>query len=98
MTDCDVSISCPVAKDVLLFRSMSGSEALGRLPEYRVQLVSTDLELKISDVLGKWMTVSLDGINGQNATSMASSRAFAAPAARATTRPTKPPCTLGCGC
>ena len=58
----NVSITSALADDVLLFRSMSGSEALGRLPECRVQLLSTDNTLRIADVLGKPMTVNLDTV------------------------------------
>ncbi|MET3134155.1 type VI secretion system secreted protein VgrG [Oxalobacteraceae bacterium GrIS 1.11] len=45
--------------DVLLFRAMHGSEQLGRLSEYRVQLLSTRHDVKIADVLGKTMGIRL---------------------------------------
>jgi type VI secretion system secreted protein VgrG len=56
----EVSVKTALADDVLLFSSMDGSEQLGRLSEYRVQLLSTDSSLKIADVLGKPMSVALD--------------------------------------
>ena len=62
----NVSITSALAEDVLLFRSMSGTEALGRLSEFRVQLLSTDNNLNICDVLGKPMTVNLETVDGGN--------------------------------
>jgi type VI secretion system secreted protein VgrG len=56
----EVSIKTALGTDVLLFSSMDGAEQLGRLSEYRVQLLSASSDLKIADVLGKTMTVSLD--------------------------------------
>jgi type VI secretion system secreted protein VgrG len=56
----EVSVKTALATDVLLFRAMSATEQLGRLSEYRVQLLSTDGTLKIGDVLGKPMSVALE--------------------------------------
>ena len=56
----EVSVKTALADDVLLFSSMTGFEQLGRLFEYRVQLLSTDNSLQIAAVLGKEMTVLLD--------------------------------------
>ena len=55
----EVSVKTALADDVLLFASMSGSEQLGRLSEFRVRLLSTDSDLKIADVLGKPLGVVL---------------------------------------
>ncbi|MBA5606665.1 type VI secretion system tip protein VgrG [Duganella sp. FT3S] len=60
----EVDVSTELGADVLLFDRMSGTEQLGRLSEYRVQLVSTRSDLKIADVLGKPMGVHLDLPNG----------------------------------
>jgi type VI secretion system secreted protein VgrG len=54
-----VSVSCALAADTLLFHRMTGHEELGRLFEYRLQLLSTDNAVAIADVLGKPMTVHL---------------------------------------
>jgi type VI secretion system secreted protein VgrG len=54
-----VSVSCALADDTLLFGSMWGQEELGRLFEFRVQLASVDNAVAIADVLGKPMTVHL---------------------------------------
>jgi type VI secretion system secreted protein VgrG len=55
-----VSVKTALADDVLLFASMSGSEQLGQLSEFRVRLLSTDSKLKIADVLGKPMTLEIN--------------------------------------
>jgi type VI secretion system secreted protein VgrG len=60
----EVSVKSALDTDVLLFRAMSVVEQLGRLSEYRVQLVSTDGALKIADVLGKPMSVALERGDG----------------------------------
>lgn len=56
----EASVHCALADDVLLFQEMHGSEQLGRLFEWRVQMVSAKHDIKIADVLGKSMTVSVD--------------------------------------
>lgn len=55
-----VSVTTSLGRDVLLFHSMSGSDQLGRLSEYRVQLLSVRNDLKITDVLGKPMGIHVD--------------------------------------
>ena len=56
----EIAVTSPLGKDVLLFNRMSGSEQLGRLFEYRVQLLSERDDIKIADVLGKNMAISVD--------------------------------------
>jgi type VI secretion system secreted protein VgrG len=56
----EVSVKSALADDVLLFRSMECSEALGQLYTYRLDLLSTKGDIKIADVLGTSMTVVLD--------------------------------------
>ncbi|MDB5539127.1 MAG: type secretion system tip protein VgrG [Devosia sp.] len=56
----EVAVTSALGADVLLFERMTGSEALGRLPEYRVQLLSASQELKIADVLGKPMGIRVE--------------------------------------
>jgi type VI secretion system secreted protein VgrG len=60
----EVAVTTALGPDVLLFKRMSGSEQLGRLSEYRVELLSTRHDLKIADVLGKPMGIHLDLPNG----------------------------------
>jgi type VI secretion system secreted protein VgrG len=54
-----VSVTSALGPDVLLFHRMSGREELGRMFEYRVQLLSTSNEVKVAAVLGKPLTVQL---------------------------------------
>ncbi|KQX01199.1 hypothetical protein ASC94_00675 [Massilia sp. Root418] len=56
----EVNVTSALADDVLLFDRMSGSERLGQLSEFRVQLLSTKPDLKIADVLGQPMGVHLN--------------------------------------
>ena len=56
----EVDVTTALGDDVLLFERMSGSEQLGRLSEYRVQMLSTKHDLKIADVLGKPLGVHVD--------------------------------------
>lgn len=55
-----VSISSPLGKDVLLFRRMSVKEELGRLFQINIDLLSEDPSIKLPDILGQNITVSLD--------------------------------------
>ncbi|MGV7210366.1 type VI secretion system Vgr family protein [Oxalobacteraceae bacterium A2-2] len=58
-TEREISVTSALAADTLLFRSMEGSEQLGRLSEFRVQLSSSNPDIQIADVLGKTMAVHL---------------------------------------
>lgn len=55
----EASVKTALADDVLLFAGMTGSEALGRLPQWSVRLLSKEDSVRIADVLGKPMTVLL---------------------------------------
>ncbi len=59
-----ISVKSALAADVLLFSSMTTSEQLGRLSEFRIQLLSTDSDIKIGDVLGKPMCVDVELTDG----------------------------------
>lgn len=61
----EIAVTSSLGKDVLLFNRMSGSEQLGRLFEYRVQLLSEKNDIKIADVLGKNMGISVDLPSGE---------------------------------
>ncbi|KQY12880.1 hypothetical protein ASD28_27070 [Massilia sp. Root133] len=56
----EVAVKTALGADVLLFKRMQCSEALGRLSEFRIELASERSDIKIADILGKGMTVSLD--------------------------------------
>jgi type VI secretion system secreted protein VgrG len=60
----DISVTSALADDTLLFHSMNGTEQLGRLSEYRVQLSSAKKDIKIGDVLGKPMGVHVNLADG----------------------------------
>ena len=60
----DISVTSALADDALLFHSMSGTEQLGRLSEYRVQLSSAKKDIRIGDVLGKPMGVHINLAGG----------------------------------
>lgn len=56
----EVAVKTALGDDVLLFKRMQCSEALGRLSEFRIELASERSDIKIADVLGTDMTVSVD--------------------------------------
>jgi type VI secretion system secreted protein VgrG len=55
----EATVKTALADDVLLFAGMSGNEALGRLSEFSVRMLSEDASLAIGDVLGKPLSVLL---------------------------------------
>jgi len=59
-TQREVSVKTVLGADVLLFKRMHCTEALGRLPEFRVELASERGDIPIADVLGTALTVSID--------------------------------------
>jgi type VI secretion system secreted protein VgrG len=54
-----IELSTTLGEDVLLFRSMSATEQLGGLFEYRLEMESTDEKVKFEDILGQSVTVRL---------------------------------------
>ncbi|HEU0201409.1 MAG TPA: type VI secretion system tip protein TssI/VgrG, partial [Burkholderiaceae bacterium] len=56
----EMGITTPLGTDVLLFNAMAGSERLGRLSEYRLDLRSESGTVKPLDLLGKAVTVRVD--------------------------------------
>lgn len=56
----EISISVPkLGKDALLLHRMTAKEEIGRLFEYELELLSTDHNLTLQDVLGQNLTVTL---------------------------------------
>ncbi|MBQ5965085.1 type VI secretion system tip protein TssI/VgrG [Massilia sp. ZL223] len=55
----EARVSSALPDDVLLFAGMSGEEGLGRLSAFTVHLLSSDGAVRVADVLGKPMTVTL---------------------------------------
>lgn len=54
-----ISITTPLGKDVLLFRSMYGVEQLSDLFEYNVELQSTVKSIPFADIVGKNVTITV---------------------------------------
>ncbi len=61
----EATIATPLGDDVLLLRSMSGSEQLGRPFEYTVNLLSTDELIAPKDIVGQNVTVLLKLVSGE---------------------------------
>ncbi len=55
-----ITLTTPLDDGVLVFKRMSAVEKLGRLFEYRVDMLSEDATVALSDILGKPMTVTLE--------------------------------------
>jgi type VI secretion system secreted protein VgrG len=58
-----LQITTPLATDELLIFRMEGHEALGRLYEYTVDLLSDNESISPDDLLGKQMTIEMDMVN-----------------------------------
>ncbi|VAW85131.1 VgrG protein [hydrothermal vent metagenome] len=54
-----IKVKTPLGDDVLMLRAMSGSEELGRLSQFDLDLLSRDDQIKLEDVLGQNLTVEL---------------------------------------
>ncbi|WP_223879205.1 type VI secretion system Vgr family protein [Chitinimonas arctica] len=54
-----LAVKGPLAADTLLLLRMQGEEALGRLSEYRLDLLGTDADLDFDALLGQDMSVTL---------------------------------------
>jgi type VI secretion system secreted protein VgrG len=55
-----IGIKTPLGDDVLLLRSMTATEEMGRLFEYELSLVSDNESIKMDDILGQRVTVRLE--------------------------------------
>lgn len=54
-----LNIKTPLGDDVLLLLNMSGTENIGRLFNYQLDLLSTDNQIKFEDLVGQNVTISL---------------------------------------
>lgn len=52
-----LAVGTPLGDDVLLLRSFSGGERLGRLFEYRLEMVSEESNIAFQDIVGQNVTV-----------------------------------------
>ena len=55
-----VELTTPLGEDALLFRRMSGSEELGRMFQFELELLSRKPDIKFGDLLGRNVTIRLD--------------------------------------
>ena len=55
-----VSTAAAVPENALVFRRMTGSEQLGRLYEYELELLSEEPDLSLESMLGEKFTISMD--------------------------------------
>ena len=55
-----IGIATPLGEDVLLLQSMSGSETIGEMFEYELDLISELQEVNSADILGQNVTVRLN--------------------------------------
>ena len=62
----EIEITTPLGDDVLLFQHMSAKEQLGRLFEYQLEVISTDANIKLDDLLGQNVTVRLKLTNSDS--------------------------------
>ncbi|ESQ14734.1 MAG TPA: type VI secretion system tip protein VgrG [Chromatiaceae bacterium] len=60
-----LSVFTPLGEDVLLLRGMKATEALGRLFEYELELISDNIDIKHEDLLGQSVSVHLSLPNAQ---------------------------------
>ena len=61
----NVRVSTPLPPSALLFEAMRGEEQLGRPFAYEVDLLGDSSEIELPALLGKGMTVHVDGPHGQ---------------------------------
>src|SRR3546814_8714739 len=59
-----VQVDSPLGGDVLLLQSMDGSEELGRLFHYELDLTSEDRAIRFDQLLGKPMGLTLELYDG----------------------------------
>ena len=55
-----VAVGSPLGDDVLLFRSMNGTERLSQLFHYNLTLLSEEQSINFADIVGQNMTVRLE--------------------------------------
>jgi type VI secretion system secreted protein VgrG len=65
-TNRKISFSTPLGEDVLLFHTMHGSEQLGTLFEYQLELLSETKKIPFSEIIGKNTSIKIKLDNGLN--------------------------------
>ena len=59
-----VAVATPLGDDVLLLRRFTGSEQLGRMFSYELDMVSEELDIPFEDLVGQNITVRLELLDG----------------------------------
>ncbi len=54
-----ITVKCPLGDDKFVFRRLSGTEELGRLFEYQLELFSEDHAINATDLLGLGLTIKI---------------------------------------
>ncbi|MHC4323253.1 MAG: type VI secretion system Vgr family protein [Planctomycetota bacterium] len=60
----EIAIGTPLGEDVLLLISFSGTEQLGRLFEYNLELASEDYQIEPENIIGQNVSIHLNLVNG----------------------------------
>jgi len=60
-----IAVSSPLGKELLLFRRMTATEALSRLFEFQLDLLSENSGIKLEEVLGQRLTIRLELPSGE---------------------------------
>ncbi|HSY27516.1 MAG TPA: type VI secretion system tip protein TssI/VgrG, partial [Burkholderiaceae bacterium] len=58
-----VTVTSPLGANVLLFHRMRGSDGLGSLGEYHLDLLSEKSDIMVDDILGKDMSISIECVD-----------------------------------
>ncbi|MEX2220142.1 MAG: type VI secretion system tip protein TssI/VgrG [Phycisphaerales bacterium] len=61
----EIAVTTPLGEDVLLLARIEGREELGRLFEYRLDLLSDDAAVKLDDLVGANATVRIETPGGE---------------------------------
>ncbi len=62
--DRPIAVTSPLGDDVLLFYRMQATEALGQMFDHALEVISEDHAIKLEDLLGQAVTVTLDLAGG----------------------------------
>ena len=60
-----IAIDTPLGKDVLLLQSMSGSERLGQMFHFELELLSEKYDITFADIVGQNITIRLNLSDGE---------------------------------
>ena len=61
-----IAINTPLGKDVLLLQSMSGSERLGQMFQFELELLSHKHDINFANIVGQNVTIRLNLSDGES--------------------------------